>query len=158
MDAYHPKRRISLSFAGWKGREYVAAAFGGDASLRQRLMQEPGAVANGSAVYLPADGFVLADFFDRYVGDAFIDYSAIKAPQPEPVRPSRPDLPPGYLEKLRQVRYSDHTVTLKRILAVVAGKTLPFTANTRLDSFKACSISPVTSVIAVINKIGRAHV
>lgn len=110
MGAYHPKRRITLSFAGWKGREYVAAAFGGDASLRQRLMQEPGAVANGSAVYLPADGFLLADFFDRYVGDAFIDYSAIKAPQPEPVRPSRPDLPPGYLEKLRQVRYSDHTV------------------------------------------------
>lgn len=56
MDVYHPKRRITLSFAGWKGREYVAAAFGGDASLRQRLMQEPGAVANGSAVYLPADG------------------------------------------------------------------------------------------------------
>ncbi len=65
MDAYHPKRRITLSFAGWKGREYVAAAFGGDASLRQRLMQEPGAVANGSAVYLPADGFVLADFFNH---------------------------------------------------------------------------------------------
>ena len=39
MDAYHPKRRITLSFAGWKGCEYVAAAFGGD-SLRQRLMQD----------------------------------------------------------------------------------------------------------------------
>lgn len=65
MNAYHPQRRITLSFAVWKGREYVAAAFGGDTSLRQRLMQQPGAVANDIAVYLPADGFVLADFFNR---------------------------------------------------------------------------------------------
>ena len=69
MDAYHPKRRITLSFAGWKGREYVAAAFGGDASLRQRLMQEPGSVANGSAVYMPADGFVPGDFFNYIYTD-----------------------------------------------------------------------------------------
>lgn len=104
MDAYHPKRRITLSFAGRNGRDFIAVAFGGDASLRERLTQEPGAVADGGTVYIPADGFVLADFFDRYVGDAFIDYSAIKAPKPEPVSPPRPELPPGYLEKLRQVR------------------------------------------------------
>lgn len=110
MDAYHPKRRITLSFAGRNGRDFIAVAFGGDASLRERLTQEPGAVAYGGTVLIPADGFVLADFFDRYVGDAFIDYSAIKAPKPEPVSPPRPELPPGYLEKLRQVRYSDHTV------------------------------------------------
>ena len=110
MDAYHPKRRITLSFAGRNGRDFIAVAFGGDASLRERLTQEPGAVADGGAVLIPADGFVLADFFDRYVGDAFIDYSAIKAPKPEPVSPPRPELPPDYLEKLRQVRYSDHTV------------------------------------------------
>lgn len=110
MDAYHPKRRITLSFAGRNGRDYIAVAFGGDASLRERLTQEPGAFADGGAVYIPADDFVLADFFDRYVGDAFIDYSAIKEPRPEPARPPRPELPPGYLEKLRQVRYSDHTV------------------------------------------------
>lgn len=110
MDAYHPKRRITLSFAGRNGRDFIAVAFGGDASLRERLTQEPGAVADGGTVLIPADGFVLADFFDRYVGDAFIDYSAIKVPKPEPVSPPRPELPPGYLEKLRQVRYSDHTV------------------------------------------------
>ena len=110
MDAYHPKRRITLSFAGRNGRDFIAVAFGGDASLRERLTREPGAVADGGTVLIPADGFVLADFFDRYVGDVFIDYSAIKAPKPEPVSPPRPELPPGYLEKLRQVRYSDHTV------------------------------------------------
>ena len=114
MDAYHPKRRITLSFAGWKGRDYIAVAYGGDASLRRRLSDEPGAFAKGGTVYIPADGFVLTDFFDRYVGEAFIDYSAIKEsppkPKPKPTQPSRPDLPPGFMEKLRQVRYSDHTV------------------------------------------------
>ena len=114
MDAYHPKRRITLSFAEWKGRDYIAVAHGGDASLRRRLSDEPGAVAKGGTVYIPADGFVLTDFFDRYVGEAFIDYSAIKEsppkPKPKPTQPSRPDLPPGFMEKLRQVRYSDHTV------------------------------------------------
>ena len=114
MDAYHPKRRITLSFAEWKGRDYIAVAHGGDASLRRRLSDEPGAVAKGGTVYIPADGFVLTDFFDRYVGEAFIDYSAIKEsppkPKPKPTQPSRPDLPPGFMEKLRQVRYNDHTV------------------------------------------------
>lgn len=114
MDAYHPKRRITLSFAEWKGRDYIAVAHGGDASLRRRLSDEPGAVAKGGTVYIPADEFVLTDFFDRYVGEAFIDYSAIKEsppkPKPKPTQPSRPDLPPGFMEKLRQVRYSDHTV------------------------------------------------
>ncbi len=114
MDAYHPKRRITLSFAEWKGRDYIAVAHGGDASLRRRLSDEPGAVAKGGTVYIPADGFVLTDFFDRYVGEAFIDYSAIKESppksKPKPTQPSRTDLPPGFMEKLRQVRYSDHTV------------------------------------------------
>lgn len=114
MDAYHPKRRITLSFAEWKGRDYIAVAHGGDASLRRRLSDEPGAIAKGGTVYIPADGFVLTDFFDRYVGEAFIDYSAIKEsppkPKSKPTQPSRPDLPPGFMEKLRQVRYSDHTV------------------------------------------------
>ncbi len=114
MKPYHTKRRITLSFAEWKGRDYIAVAHGGDASLRRRLSDEPGAVAKGGTVYIPADGFVLTDFFDRYVGEAFIDYSAIKEapsmPKPKPTQPSRPDLPPGFLEKLRQVRYSDHTV------------------------------------------------
>ena len=53
MDAYHPKRRITLSFAGWKGRDYIAVAHGGDASLRRRLSDEPGAVAKGGTVYIP---------------------------------------------------------------------------------------------------------
>ena len=74
MDAYHPKRRITLSFAEWKGRDYIAVAHGGDASLRRRLSDEPGAVAKGGTVYIPADGFVLTYFLDRYVGEAFIDY------------------------------------------------------------------------------------
>ena len=110
MDIYHPKRRITLSFACRNGRESIAVSYGGDASLWQRLSREPGAITVGGTVYLPAEGFVLADFFDRYVDDAFIDYSAIKETTPTPVQPSRPELPPGYMETLQQVRYSDHTV------------------------------------------------
>lgn len=110
MDIYQPKRRITLAIAQRQGRESIAVSYGGDVSLRQRLSCEPGAVSVGDTIYLPTEGFVLADFFDRYVKTAFIDYSAIKEATPKPVPPSRPELPHGYLEKLRQVRYSDHTI------------------------------------------------
>lgn len=111
METNRPKRRIRLVFAKWQGRESIAVSYGGDVFLRQRLSCERGAVPAGDTIYLPTEGFVLTDFFDRYVGDAFIDYSAIKETAPKPMPPpSRQELPPGYLEKLRQVRYSDHTV------------------------------------------------
>lgn len=64
----------------------------------------------GDTAYLPAENFVLAEFFDRYVKMAFIDYSAIKETAPRKEEDKRPPLPEGYLEKLQQVRYSDHTV------------------------------------------------
>ena len=69
MDAYHPKRRVTLSFAGRNGRDFIAVAFGGDASLRQRLTQEPGAVAYGGTVFQSADGFMPGDFFNYIYTD-----------------------------------------------------------------------------------------
>ncbi len=78
MKPYHTKRRITLSFAEWKGRDYIAVAHGGDASLRRRLSDEPGAVAKGGTVYIPCRRICSDRLFDRYVGEAFIDYSAIK--------------------------------------------------------------------------------
>lgn len=48
-------------------------------------------------------------FFERYVEQAFIDYSQIiEAPKKKQV--VRPELPAGFLEKLKQMRYSDHTI------------------------------------------------
>ena len=75
MDAYRPKQRITLSFAKRNGRKCIAAAYGGDDSLRQSLSLEPGAIVTSNTAYLPAENFVLAEFFDRYVKMAFIDYS-----------------------------------------------------------------------------------
>ena len=60
--------------------------------------------------YLPEEHFVLAEFFDRYVKMAFIDYSSIRELGPRKQEDSRPPLPEGYQEKLEQVRYSGHTV------------------------------------------------
>ena len=82
MDAYRPKQRITLSFAKRNGRKCIAAAYGGDDTLRQNLSREPGAIMTGDTAYLPAENFVLAEFFDRYVKMAFIDYSAIKETAP----------------------------------------------------------------------------
>ena len=62
MDAYRPKQRITLSFAKRNGRKCIAAAYGGDDTLRQNLSREPGAIMTGDTAYLPAENFVLAEF------------------------------------------------------------------------------------------------
>ena len=110
MDTYTPKKRIRLSYAGSGDDRCIEVDFGGDAGLRGLLAREYCISFRGGKAYLPAGDFVLSAFFDRYVGEAFIDYSAIKGNAPKPEAPPRPELPPGYLEKLCQVRYSDHTV------------------------------------------------
>lgn len=112
MDAYRPKKRIRLSFAGSDNR-HIEIDFGGDAGLRGSLAQEDEISFRDGKAYIPADRFGLSEFFDRHVGEAFIDYSAIKPAPKEPhpsTAPAAPQLPPGYMEKLKQVRYSDHTV------------------------------------------------
>ena len=112
MDTNRPKRFIQLVFAEFQGRESIADSYGGDGFLRQRSLREPDVVPFGDTIHLPTEKFVLSEFFDRHVGEAFIDYSGIKSRQekPRPSAPAAPSLPPGYLEKLKQVRYSDHTV------------------------------------------------
>lgn len=91
------------------GRKFIEVSFEHD-GLRLPLSKEEGVQLVGGRAYLPEESFVLAEFFDRYVKMAFIDYSAIKGYTPRKEEDSRPPLPAGYLEKLRQVRYSDHTV------------------------------------------------
>lgn len=110
MDVYQTKKRIVLSFSERKKRRYIEVAFGDDAIIRRRLMQEQGIIFEDGKAYLPADNFVLSEFFDQYVSEAFIDYSAIKDIPMQSKSVRRPELPYGYLEKLQQMRYSDHTV------------------------------------------------
>ena len=110
METYRAKPRIRLSPTVRYGRKFIEVAFDHD-GLRLPLSKEEGAQLVGGKAYLPEESFVLAEFFDRYVKMAFIDYSAIKGYTGRKEKEdSRPPLPEGYLEKLRQVRYSDHTV------------------------------------------------
>ena len=109
MEIYKSKPRITLSHAVRYGRRFVEVAFDNE-GLRLPLSKEKGARFIGGKAYLPTEGFVLADFFERYVKMAFIDYSAMKGYAPPAKEEKRAPLPEGYLEKLQQVRYSSHTV------------------------------------------------
>ena len=110
MEIYTPKTKIKLSLVIRNGREFVEVTFGNDNDIRLSLSKEENVLLVGGRAYLPAENFVLAEFLDRYVKMAFIDYSAIKETAPRKEEDKRPPLPEGYLEKLQQVRYSDHTV------------------------------------------------
>lgn len=99
-----------LSVKGSPGLCSKSHTFGNDNDIRLSLSKEENVLLVGGRAYLPAEDFVLAEFFDRYVKMAFIDYSAIKETAPRKEEDKRPPLPEGYLEKLQQVRYSDHTV------------------------------------------------
>ena len=114
MEIYTPKPKIKLSPVVRNGREFVEVTFGNDNDIRLSLSKEENVLLVGGRAYLPAENFVLAEFFDRYVKMAFIDYSAIKETAPRKEEDKRPPLPEGYLEKLQQVRYSDHTVRVIR--------------------------------------------
>ena len=77
MDIYQNKPRIKLTPTVRYGRKFIEAAFDDD-SLRIPLSKEEGIQLVGGKAYLPEEHFVLAEFFDRYVKMAFIDYSSIR--------------------------------------------------------------------------------
>ena len=109
MDICRSKPKIRFLPTIRYGRKFIEISFDDD-SLRLPLSEEEGVQLVGGKAYLPEDGFVLPEFFDRYVKLAFIDYSAVKGTVDKKDEDRRPPLPDGYMEKLRQVRYSDHTV------------------------------------------------
>ena len=82
MEIYTPKTKIKLSPVIRNGREFVEVTFGNDNDIRLSLSKEENVLLVGGRAYLPAEDFVLAEFFDRYVKMAFIDYSAIKETAP----------------------------------------------------------------------------
>lgn len=108
MKVYQEREKITLAFSARERKKYVEVKFGGD-DIRLLLSKEQGVLFDNNRAYLPVDCFVLSDFFERYVEQAFIDYSQIiEAPKKKQV--VRPELPAGFLEKLKQMRYSDHTI------------------------------------------------
>ena len=114
MEIYTPKTKIKLSPVIRNGREFVEVTFGNDNDIRLSLSKEENVLLVGGRAYLPAEDFVLAEFFDRYVKMAFIDYSAIKETAPRKEEDKRPPLPEGYLELLEQKRYSPSTIKTYR--------------------------------------------
>ena len=96
MEIYTPKPKIKLSPVVRNGREFVEVTFGNDNDIRLSLSKEENVLLVGGRAYLPAENFVLAEFFDRYVKMAFIDYSAIKETAPRKEEDKRPPLPEAY--------------------------------------------------------------
>lgn len=90
----------------------IEITFENNDDVRLLLSKEKGVLFDGNKAYLPAENFVLAEFFERYVNFVFIDYSKVTdtTNKPKTEKTTRPELPAGFLEKLKQMRYSEHTI------------------------------------------------
>ena len=110
METHTPKPRIKLASALREGREYVEVKFGDNDAIRLALSKEKDVLFADGNAYLPRKGFDLSGFFERYVGTAFIDYSALRGMFPKESGNRSPAIPPGSAETLRQLRYSPHTI------------------------------------------------
>lgn len=74
---YLKKERMILSHSIRRRRRYIEVTLGNNDGVRLLLSKEKGVLFDGNKAYLPAENFVLAEFFDRYVNLAFIDYSKV---------------------------------------------------------------------------------
>lgn len=110
MDIYQKKGRMILSRSIQRRKRYIEVAFENDDAIRLLLSKEKGVHFDDNKAYMPAEDFVLTEFFDRYVNLAFIDYSNVIDSPKKQKKTVRPELPTGFLEKLKQMRYSGHTI------------------------------------------------
>ena len=85
MEIYTPKTKIKLSPVIRNGREFVEVTFGNDNDIRLSLSKEENVLLVGGRAYLPAEDFVLAEFFDRYVKMAFYR-TILPSRKPPPVK------------------------------------------------------------------------
>lgn len=140
MKVYQSKPRIKLSPAIRDGQKYVEVEFDEDDAIRLSLSKEKGVRFEGDRAYLPGEGFDLSGFFDRHVGTAFIDYSALKNTQPKKSGKTSPAIPPGYAETLRQLRYSERTVRayttyFKEFQQYFAGRNLRYIRPEEINAY-----------------------
>lgn len=85
MKVYQEREKITLAFSTRGRKKYVEVKFGGD-DIRLLLSKEQGVLFDNNRAYPPVDCFVLSDFFERYVEQAFIDFSQIiEAPKKKQV-------------------------------------------------------------------------
>lgn len=85
MDIYQKKERIVLSRTTRKRRRHIEVDFESSDAIR-------------------------LEFFDRYVSSAFINYSKVIDSAKKQKKTVLPELPTGFLEKLKQMRCNEHTI------------------------------------------------
>ena len=113
--------QIKLSRDYHDGKDIIKIEFAFNRALIERVKQLSGARWSFSKRYwyVPSQDFRLSDLFMAVRGAAFIDYSLLRKnqfvkPFPETVvrKDPRPNvlLPKGYLELLKQKRYSESTI------------------------------------------------
>ena len=85
MITHQEREKITLDFSTRGRKKDVEVKFGGD-DIRLLLSKEQGVLFDNNRAYPPVDCFVLSDFFERYVEQAFIDFSQIiEAPKKKQV-------------------------------------------------------------------------
>ena len=113
--------QITLTPGIHREAEIIRIEFEYNRPLVEKVKQVPGArwSASKKCWYVAKDTFKLNDLFTAVRGAAFIDYSLLKKkrqqePLPERVKTPKPEspvsLPQGYLELLKQKRYSPSTL------------------------------------------------
>lgn len=129
IKTYRKKERMILSRFIRRRRRCIEVTLGNNDGVRLLLLKEKGMLFDGNKAYLPAENFVLEEFFDRYVNLVFIDYSKVTdtTDKPEKEKITRPKLPAGFLEKLKQIRYNNHMV---RVYTTYIGDLSPFDIST----------------------------
>ncbi len=117
-----PEKTIRLSRAEYKQQPVVRIDFTSDAELIGLVKQQPGASWSQDlgCWNIPENQFNLNALFNAFRGKAWVDYSGLKinqAPTGTSEKTTRDyshrlttRLPDGYLEKLKQKRYSESTI------------------------------------------------
>ena len=115
-----PKAYIKLSLGVHHQKDVVLIQFSYNQDLINQVRKYPKARWSQSkkSWYVPSEGFDLPHFFGTFKAMAYyIDYSALRKPQEQQKMKKRKErdnelitLPPCYLEKLQQKRYSQNTI------------------------------------------------
>lgn len=136
--------KITLSRGIRQGEPVIRVGFPNDQKLLDKLRTNMPVRWSRSlgCWYIPERDFVLGDFFREFRNEAYIDYSALKEKgTAETIQPKRKAfIPPGYLERLQQERYSESTIKtychyLSDFVAAFDGKDLERITKEEINAY-----------------------
>lgn len=155
--------KIKIEHGEHRQQPVVWVRFGFNREIAERIKQKTSArwSQTQGCWYITPDNFNLHQFFENFKDLAFIDYSGLKkiqaAPQASRIKQDyshRPviSLPAGYLEMLKQKRYSESTIKtysayIKDFLHYFQGKDIEMLNIDEINGYilylvNECSISP----------------